>query len=97
MAGSPTNLKSYDVTVDCVITVEYEDSDPERGYQRLTTLRWEVWRHLIANSLYFRKQGVEFTDITESELNYLTDDGSYQDWGFIGAVFQPVGVKFTGL
>lgn len=97
LVGDGTNMKGYDVSVECVITIEYEDSDPERGFQRLTTLRWEIWRHLIQNKLYFRKQGVEFADVTESTLNYLTDDGGFQDWGFTGAVFQPVTVKFSGL
>lgn len=101
--GKPARLghgdteKAYDVYVECVLTIEYEDSMPLRGFERLSTLRWEVWRHLIKNKLYFRKQGVEFTDIEESSLNYLTDDGGFQDWGFSGAVFQPVTVKFSGM
>ena len=88
---------AYDVTVECVITIEYEDSMPQRGYERLTTLRWEIWRHLIKHKLYFRAQQMEFVDIEESSLNYLTDDGGFVDWGFSGAVFQPVSVKFRGV
>lgn len=87
---------AYDISVDCVVSIEYEDSDAERGYRRATQIRWAVWRHFIANRDQFRSRDISYMTQDEVSLNYLTDDGTFQDWGFVGVIYVPVTVTFRG-
>lgn len=87
--GQGAGMLARKFEIDLVLTVEYEDPDPRRGYERLTTWRWEIFRHLALNAT--KIPGVEFTQLDEALLEAVTeDDGQLRSWGFYGAVIIPV-------
>ncbi|ABU96926.1 hypothetical protein [Thermus phage P23-45] len=87
--GAGTLARRFEI--ELVLTIEYEDPDPQRGYERLTTLRWEVFRHLVLNAQAI--PGVEFTDLDEATIEAVTeDDGGFERWGFYGMVLIPIKV-----
>lgn len=97
--GRGDQMVAHDVDVDCVVSIEYEDAhSAERGYRRMTQIRWDALRHLLQHRETLRDRGISFVNFEETALNYLTpDDGGYQEWGFTGVVMLPLTVKFRGV
>lgn len=86
--GQGAGMLARRFEIDLVLTVEYEDPDPRRGYERLTTIRWEVFRHLVLNAT--KIPGVEFAHLDEAILDVITeDDGDLPKWGFYGNIIIP--------
>ncbi len=89
--GMGAGPQSRRFEIELVLSIEYEDPDPERGYERLTTIRWEVFRHLTLHAQSI--PGVEFTDLDEASFESITeDDGGLERWGFYGMVLIPIKV-----
>lgn len=80
--------------IELILTIEYEDPDPVRGYERLTTLRWEIFRHLTLNAQ--KIPGVVFSDLDEAIIDAnVVDDGDLQNWGFYGLITIPLKAVLT--
>lgn len=87
--GQGAGMLARRFEIDLVLTVEYEDPDPRRGYERLTTLRWEIFRHLAMNAT--KIPGVEFAQLDDALLDAITeDDGDAPRWGFYGSIIIPI-------
>jgi hypothetical protein len=93
--GAGAEARSFEISA--VINMEYEDPDPERGFERLTQLRWDVFLHLVAQAKSDLGAGVEFTELDEAMIQtFNEDDGGYQDWGFFGQVLIPLKIVLRG-
>lgn len=93
--GNGSGMAARDIEIDLLICIEYEDADPRRGNDRLTQIRWEVFRLLAQNVRTF--PGIELAQFDEAHIYAITgDDGGFQDWGYIGQVLIPCTVILRG-
>jgi hypothetical protein len=91
--GAGKRARTFEV--DVVVAVEYEHSDAEVGFARLTQLRWDLFFHLIAHKDL--GTGVEFTNLEDATVHtYNVDDGEFQDWGFFGQILIPMTIILRG-
>lgn len=94
--GRGESMASKQIEVDVLVAIEYEDADQERGFRRMTQLRWDVIAHLMKNSGQI--PGATFTTFEESVLNSIAgEDGGFNSWGYIGVVMIPFTVTFRGI
>jgi hypothetical protein len=93
--GVGSGIVAREFEIDLLVTIEYEDLNAERGAERTSQLRWEVFRKLAENVRKF--PGVEIADIDEAIVqSFSNDDGSFQDWGYIAQIIIPVTIKLRG-
>jgi len=92
--GRGAGEESRNFAVELLISVEYEYHHAGIGFERLTTLRWEVFRHLLT---LIKASGLHgHLDFDEAEYQtFNVDEGDHVDWGFFGQILIPVTLEFT--
>lgn len=91
--GAGTRARSFEI--DAAITIEYEDPEAKRGFERLTQLRWDVFLHLVEHAQSI--PGVEYADMEEATVQtFNADDGGFEEWGFFGQIIIPITITLTG-
>lgn len=92
--GQGSSYRARDFEIDAVVNIEYEDPDPQRGFERLTHLRWAVPKHLIESQQAY---GVEYVKLDQSLIQSMVpDEGDFTDWGFVGQVLIPLTLVIRG-
>lgn len=80
-------------TSKLIVSVEHEHHDSTFGYEELTVLRWEVFRHLLA-SIQVPGQDIRGKVDRAYYQTFVVDEGPQEDWGFYGHIMIPITIEF---